>query len=276
MKRPTTIINLAAIMQERGGRRRRFVFRPAEPTRAADVGYLTALRRMLRGAQAIVRNDILPAVVKANERRADAMATDDTGVDAAMRKLEREIARRLVLAATRMVERVLRLERKRNTKHFVSAVKSAIGVDLSSVVTEGAIDEAFQAILQRNVDLITRLADATREKIRMAVEEAVLSGMPAKDLQARLTHDFGVLDSRAKLIARDQIAKVNSDLNQLRQQQVGVEEYEWSSSRDERVRPLHRELNGRTFRWDQPGPDAGMHPGQPINCRCVAIAVINL
>lgn len=276
MKPVTPVLSLAAILREKPGRRRKFAFRPAEPSVSGDKGYLLALRRMLRGAKQIVKSDILPAVERANRARRDGMVLDDKGVDEALRKLESALARGLVRTAEEMVETVLKLERKRNTKHFVNAVKGALGIDLASVITEGSIEEAFDAILKRNADLITKLADATREKIRNAVEEAVISGMPSKDLAARLTDDFGVLDSRAKLIARDQMAKANSDLNQIRQQQVGVEQYEWSSSRDERVRPLHRELDGSIFRWDEPGPDGGLHPGQPINCRCVAIAVIDL
>lgn len=277
MKTPTPIVNLAAVVSEkRSGRRTRFRVASTEPSRAADIGYLTAMRRFVRAAWAAVQADVLPAVEKARTRARDGLTRDDAGTDEALRKFERLLARKLTRTAYETVERVLRLERRRNTKQFVTAVKSSLGIDLSAVITEGGLEEQFQAILKRNADLITKLADTTREKVRLAVEEAVISGMPVKDLKDRLAHDFGVLDSRAKLIARDQVAKANSDLNQLRQQQVGVEEYEWSSSRDERVRPLHRELNGRTFRWDQPGPDAGLHPGQPIQCRCVAIAVINL
>lgn len=277
MKTPTTIVNLTAVVREkRSGRRTRFRVPSTEPTRAADLGYLTAMQRLVRAAWAAVQADVLPAVARAQARARDGLTRDDAGTDEAMRKFERLLVRKLVKSAYDAVERVLRLERRRNTKQFVTAVKSALGIDLASVITESGLDEQFDAILKRNADLITKLADTTREKVRLAVEEAVISGMPVKDLKDRLEHDFGVLQSRAKLIARDQVAKANSDLNQLRQQQVGVEEYEWSSSRDERVRPLHKELNGRTFRWDQPGPDGGLHPGQPIQCRCVAIAVINL
>ena len=83
------------------------------------------------------------------------------------------------------------------------------------------------------------------------------------------------MNSRAALIARDQTSKLTSDLNELRQTQAGVEEYDWSTSRDERVRKSHREKEGRRFRWDNPPADTG-NPGDDVLCRCVGIGVITL
>ncbi len=41
---------------------------------------------------------------------------------------------------------------------------------------------------------------------------------------------------------------------------------------DERVRPSHEALDGTRQRWDDP-PAEG-HPGEPINCRCIAEPVL--
>ena len=53
---------------------------------------------------------------------------------------------------------------------------------------------------------------------------------------------------------------------------LGITQYIWRTSRDERVRESHLVLEGKTFSWDSP-PDVG-HPGQDINCRCTAEPVI--
>ena len=80
---------------------------------------------------------------------------------------------------------------------------------------------------------------------------------------------------RAKLIARDQTQKVNAAVTQGRQSNLGVTEYIWRTSSDERVRESHKSKNGKRFRWDSPPADTG-HPGQDIQCRCVAEPVIEL
>lgn len=57
-------------------------------------------------------------------------------------------------------------------------------------------------------------------------------------------------------------------VNQLRQEDLGIEAYIWSSQNDAKVRDNHADYDDRVFRWDSP-PDSG-HPGQAHNCRCWA------
>ncbi len=57
-------------------------------------------------------------------------------------------------------------------------------------------------------------------------------------------------------------------INQLRQQDLGIERYVWRSRDDDKVRSAHAAYDDRTFRWDD--PPAGGHPGQAHNCRCIA------
>ena len=60
---------------------------------------------------------------------------------------------------------------------------------------------------------------------------------------------------------------------QLRQQQVGIESYQWLTSQDERVRPTHIRNSGLVFDWGRPPPDTG-HLGNDVMCRCTAIPVV--
>ncbi len=57
-------------------------------------------------------------------------------------------------------------------------------------------------------------------------------------------------------------------INQLRQQDLGIERYIWRSQDDAKVRDSHAEYDDQVFRWDD--PPAGGHPGQAHNCRCFA------
>jgi SPP1 gp7 family putative phage head morphogenesis protein len=83
-----------------------------------------------------------------------------------------------------------------------------------------------------------------------------------------------VTDSRAKLIARDQTSKMNGAMTMLRQTSLGISRYIWQTAGDERVREEHADLDGQAFAWDAP-PSEG-NPGEPVNCRCVAIPVIDM
>jgi SPP1 gp7 family putative phage head morphogenesis protein len=101
----------------------------------------------------------------------------------------------------------------------------------------------------------------------------VQKGQSTRTLTAKLEERFRVSQSRAKLIATDQVGTLNAKITQERQTSLGIEEYTWSSSDDERVRPLHQQLDDTVRRWDDPHPTEG-HPGEPIGCRCSAIPVI--
>jgi SPP1 gp7 family putative phage head morphogenesis protein len=57
-------------------------------------------------------------------------------------------------------------------------------------------------------------------------------------------------------------------INQLRQQDLGIERYIWRSQDDAKVRDSHADYDDQVFPWDR--PPAGGHPGQAHNCRCVA------
>ena len=92
---------------------------------------------------------------------------------------------------------------------------------------------------------------------------------------------------RAQVIARDQTSKMNTNINQIRQTALGIQEYIWRTSEDSRVvgapggkypqgnamHGNHYVRNGKIFRWDEP-PDDG-HPGWPIQCRCVALGIVD-
>ena len=90
---------------------------------------------------------------------------------------------------------------------------------------------------------------------------------------ARDLNEFEGIDKKiVTLIAQDQTRKFHGKLAQLRQTEMGVEEYRWSTCKDERVRPSHKTRDGKIYRWDNP-PNGG-HPGSEAESRCIAQPII--
>jgi SPP1 gp7 family putative phage head morphogenesis protein len=178
-------------------------------------------------------------------------------------------------AATQFVRRVLGLESKRHTDAFISHLKRALGVDLEAVIRQEDLADFLDDAVARNVSLIRSLSQDTFKRIEQAVIAAKIGGQSANSLRKALQKEFGVSAKRAELIAQDQMSKLTSDLNRQRQQQIGISEYVWTTSRDERVRQRHAELEGTTYKWGEPtDAEQGLPPGQPIRCRCVAVGVV--
>lgn len=127
----------------------------------------------------------------------------------------------------------------------------------------------------RNAGLIKGLSADAVKRVQETVTTALINGTPVRQLQGQLTEQLRISDRRAQLIAQDQMAKLNSDLNRIRHEQAGISEYIWTTAHDERVRPLHRSLDGKKYRYgESTGAEGGAAPGQPVRCRCVAVAVV--
>lgn len=168
---------------------------------------------------------------------------------------------------------------------------SLIGVPVARVTGLGSVVERARA---ENVKLITRASQGFLDQVHqvLAKHAALPAGRGAgeerlqeleegavpRSLSEALQERAGVARSRAVLIARDQTTKLAGAVNMHRQTAAGVRRFRWSTSSDERVRPSHRAVDGKVFEWatgaDLDDEDGTTFPGQPINCRCVAVPVI--
>ncbi len=159
--------------------------------------------------------------------------------------------------------------------------------------------EAFAA---QNSALITSLQGEAIGKIEGMTLRGLTTGLRVEEITEQIEGQFDVTESRARLIARDQTAKLNGDMTELRQKDAGVTRYVWRTARDERVRgnpsgkypgasPSHWVMEGLECPWDDDtvyitaegkrasrasigGPDG--HPGQTgYSCRCGAEPILS-
>lgn len=173
--------------------------------------------------------------------------------------------------ATQFVER----GNAQNQRETAESLKRQTGIDLADYLhKQGRIAEKVEQMTQANVALIRSVHSQYFDKIQTAVTQSLLKGESQADLVAELRKIAEMTENRAKLIARDQTSKLNASLTQARHEELGITHYRWSTSGDERVRDTHIENDGKIFAYDAP-PDETGHPGHDINCRCVAIPVLD-
>lgn len=139
-------------------------------------------------------------------------------------------------------------------------------------------DQLRALFVKDNVRLITSLPDGLVDQIERQVHQALRQGTTVKELERGIKDSLGLTKQRAQLIARDQVSKYSGDLTRHHQTSCNITHYVWETSRDERVRPEHRALDGEPFAWNAPPVSARnggrYHPRQGINCRCDAIPVV--
>lgn len=147
--------------------------------------------------------------------------------------------------------------------------KAAVGVDIRKLTgLDRDIPQRLAAFSEENAQLITGLGARLADDVAKVVREGVAIGSRWETIAARLAERELVTESRAALIARDQVGKLFGEVNKARQQNIGVSGYVWRTANDNRVREEHEALDGDRFEWSSPPPEG--HPGEAVNCRCYA------
>lgn len=119
-----------------------------------------------------------------------------------------------------------------------------------------------------NVKLISSLRDSFRDSLFRKISATFHAGERHESIASFVAEATDETQRRGELIARDQIATLNGQLNADRQQAAGIKKFVWRTMQDNRVRSEHEDREGQVYDYDDP-PD-GELPGAPINCRCFA------
>ncbi len=235
--------------------------------------YLVALRKQIAELQQAT-NDIivarLPRIISLlpSDLRLDAPA--DEAFQVALQQLEAQTEAVVgPLAAATLAERIARDVSTFNRRQFGRQMELAIGID--PFVADPNLASQVDAFVAQNVALIKSLRTEQLGRVESIVLGGLRTGARVETVRKQLRESFGISRRRAEFIATDQVNKLNGQLTRSRQQQVGITEYRWSTSRDERVRPTHRALEGTIQKWSDPpvvDPKTGRqeHPRGDYRC----------
>lgn len=243
------------------------------PLAAPPSGAIVALRRALQALSRELDKAILDELTDTGLLRVDAADGSAPPLNLGAR-LARAVAtvlrRRPMLGALDKIFGALAAHSGRQW----AAQTQALGV---AVFADPDLALQRDTFRDENLALITSLAaDKVQRVERVLAEHA---GARVEELADHIRDATGVTESRAALVARDQVLKANSQVTQARHQAAGVTEYVWRTSRDERVRDRHRELDGTRHPYAFP-PVVDLrsgrraHPGGDYQCRCTAEPVI--
>jgi len=234
--------------------------------------YTKDLRKSYTLLFEMIRNRLLtklPEMTDQNARELETRRFDsaDDDLRVILQGISIEFSRNLTqneikrIAQRRGIE-VSEYNRIQNKKVF----KRLLEVDVYQ--SEPWLTSALESFANENAALITTLSDKHINDVRNVVVNGFRDGVAGEELASRIRNKINK-KTRAnyRLIARDQVSKLNGQLSELRQRDVGVTEYVWRTSRDEKVRHNHRSKEGVTFQWDKPPSDTG-HPGADFQCRC--------
>jgi SPP1 gp7 family putative phage head morphogenesis protein len=161
-------------------------------------------------------------------------------------------------------------------------VNKTLGVNILDDYYQGEYyQKALGEWIETNAGLIKSIPKELLDEFKDTVYQEYISGSSITDLSKQIRERYGVSKSKSRMLARDQVGKLNAQITQHQQQNVGSNKYKWKTAGDGRVRSRHKELNNKICSWNDPpvvdkrtGRKA--HPGEDYQCRCIAIPVFDL
>jgi SPP1 gp7 family putative phage head morphogenesis protein len=258
------------------------------------VEYFNAIRSVVDAAHAHVVREV-PELVRALEdlRRRRAVghhdvvkgappATGDPDVDRARARVA-DAGRRFADAFRPTALHQVALNFGQRTSDFQrqqldQQVRHAIGVPFSAI--EKPTRDRVRLFASSNVELIKTVPDRYFDRVIRDVTTAYAGGTHPDTMARQIANDYEIGLNDARRIARDQVGKLNAQVNQDRQEAIGVKSFTWRTMRDNRVRDSHALLDGQQFEWDDLPVDEEtgetVAPGDAIQCRCYAEPVFAL
>ena len=165
---------------------------------------------------------------------------------------------------------LLRIARK-DEASWLQLGKS-IGKVLREELNDAPTGDLLRKFLDEQVHLITSLPlEAAQRVHKLAIEGMIQGGRRHDEIARDILQTGKVTESRARLIARTEIARVASGLTIVRAQHVGATHYIWRTSKDPDVRESHKKMEGVVVPFaTMPILSDGTqcHAGGIYNCRC--------
>lgn len=252
--------------------------RPVPPT-AIERDYVAHLRSIARALADVYRKALLPRL-PGLVQSADVAHRMDAYTDTLDEILGFILQSLGTITDAPAIKNTTRAIFQRINTHAAAQVDSQVkviaGIPIASVLPGGTEQEA--AFVSSNVDLIKSIARTQHDQVASVVRQGLAAGLRPEAMAEDISARFGVSESRAEFIARDQTLKTFGQVTKARHQSLGINRFIWRTSKDERVRGRpdgkypkskhdHWALEGQSFTYGK-APYGG--PGQDYQCRCTA------
>lgn len=175
-----------------------------------------------------------------------------------------------------------------NLKEWKKSLDAIFGINI--IADEPWELDVINSWADDNYNLIKSLGDEYIKKINLIVSDNVKLGKSASVIKKEIVVlNQNISGYRARLIARDQVGKLNGLFTKRRMQDIGQDLYQWITAGDERVREDHKKMANKICKWsnanvyssdgktwtNRPEKMQGTIPGSQIQCRCTAIVYMD-
>ena len=171
---------------------------------------------------------------------------------------------------------VKRQVKKLSSRHalaFTRSMRRHLGIDATPYTFGPEVGKVMDGVISESVSLIKTIPPRLHDSLLADLQGLTRTdGFDQSKVMDLLAKNYDSSGYNLRRLTRDQNNKLMGRLSETRQVAVGITEYVRSTAGDSRVRPSHAATEGLTYQWNSP-PDIG-HPGEDIQCRCTALAII--
>ena len=202
--------------------------------------------------------------------KAEAVMSYLTGQLGQLSKIEKRIT------IEGLVEKIMLNLQDRVYKNAQSRKIELITPKLTSFQT----DEIAKRYVDNLEFWITNFETEKIPEMRKGILDLTLQGKGLPQIEQYLLKEWHISQDRIKFLARNESSIATASYLKSKYQSENIEYFKWATIMDGRERPLHKELNGKIFRFDNPPiiderlGTRGL-PGETYNCRCSIIPIID-
>jgi len=237
----------------------------------------------------IERSMAIYDVWEQNNVRTDAKWSMDDGIGELLDEYDGIINSEIdITKLIRKVGRAGKVAQKTSVRDWKSLVDDAINTHISEPFYMKTMDDLMNEWVADSVSYISSLPQEALGKVHEIILWGYTTHQPRINVYRRLENVVGMTKRHARAIAQDQMGTLNCRMTKYEHESLGVTHYKWTARHDTRVRPCHRELNGKIFAWNNPPAmwyptmSRGIvftgrycHPGEDYGCRCTAKPVFD-
>lgn len=276
--------------------------KPVMPSKAAERYYLGQLRALVRAMASELVASLEPELKRLKpDYIADSRVTlDGSWTDQILRSI-RSVSQRFTsplfeAQIQRVANNTISRAEADNAEEFRDSINNAVGVDFQLITKPKGMTDYLEASTAENVNLIKSIPAEYFSKVETIVLGGMNDGLAPTTIAKQIQEETGASARRAKLIARDQVSQLNSDLTRQRQTAAGLVFYKAVDAADQRVsgNPEGKYPNAKISCWGIARQDigygpgvykiadgaswggkTGLHPGKHhVLCRCVGLPMI--
>jgi SPP1 gp7 family putative phage head morphogenesis protein len=157
-------------------------------------------------------------------------------------------------------------------------MESALGINIKQLIQKEAMSPTINALMIETAQWAKRLRDETLQNFTANTLRSMALGNTIDGVLKEFDLSKSKQKNSAKFVARNQLSNFNGILTKLRFQKVGIEQGEWVTTEDDKVRKCHKARNGKIFDLSKGCYSScdgkWLYPGTDYNCRCIMKAII--